>query len=119
MTDIGPQFQGFPHAGQSIDPGYAGESRRSSLSMGPTCTNIRIRNARDAEIIFHAVRLGMLPLVTQRLGSEERMSLRSGCVYAWEERKGHLSESMGQIVERKGEPFIDGRSWGPVRYRYS
>jgi hypothetical protein len=81
--------------------------------MPPTCTNIRIRTARDAEIIFHAVRLGILPIVMQRLGSEERMALSTGCVYVWEERNGSLSESMEQGIER----FTEGRSWGPSRYR--
>ncbi|KAF8499664.1 hypothetical protein F5888DRAFT_96947 [Russula emetica] len=81
--------------------------------MPPTCTNIRIRTARDAEIIFHAVRLGILPMVMQRLGSEERMALCTGCVYVWEERSGCLSESMEQGIER----FTEGRSWGPSRAR--
>ena len=79
--------------------------------MPPTCSNIRVRTARDAEIIFHAVRLGILPMVVQRLGSEERMALCSGCVYVWEERSGSLSESMEQGIER----FTEGRSWGPSR----
>ncbi|KAI0305385.1 Gti1/Pac2 family-domain-containing protein [Multifurca ochricompacta] len=79
----------------------------------PTCTGIRVRTARDAEIIFHAVRLGILPVVVQRLGSEERMALCSGCVYVWEERSGSLSESMEQGIER----FTEGRSWGPSRAR--
>ena len=80
--------------------------------MPPTCTNIRVRTARDAEIIFHAVRIGILPMVVQRLGSEERMALCSGSVYVWEERSGSLSESMEQGIER----FTEGRSWGPSRY---
>jgi hypothetical protein len=80
--------------------------------MPPTCTNIRIRTARDAEIIFHAVRLGILPMVMQRLGSEERMALCTGCVFVWEERSGSLSESMEQGIER----FTEGRSWGPSRF---
>jgi len=80
--------------------------------MSPTFTNIRVRTARDAEIIFHAVRLGILPMVVQRLGSDERMALCSGCVYVWEERSGSLSESMEQGIER----FTEGRSWGPSRY---
>lgn len=80
--------------------------------MPPSCINIRVRTPRDAEIIFHAVRVGILPMVTQRLGSEERMALCPGCVYVWEERNGSLSESMEQGIER----FTEGRSWGPSRY---
>ena len=79
--------------------------------MPPTCSNIRVRTARDAEIIFHAVHLAILPMITQRLGSEERMALCSGCVYVWEERSGSLSESMEQGIER----FTEGRIWGPSR----
>jgi hypothetical protein len=52
-------------------------------------------------------------MVMQRLGSEERMALCTGCVYVWEERSGSLSESMEQGIER----FTEGRSWGPSRYR--
>jgi len=52
-------------------------------------------------------------MVMQRLGSEERMALCSGCVYVWEERSGNLSESMEQGIER----FTEGRSWGPSRAR--
>ncbi|KAI0268833.1 hypothetical protein BC834DRAFT_1026114 [Gloeopeniophorella convolvens] len=82
--------------------------------MPSTLTNIRVRTARDAEIIFHAVRLGMLPMVVQRLGSEERMALSSGCVYVWEERSGNLSESMEQGIER----FTEGRSWVRTKTDY-
>jgi hypothetical protein len=83
--------------------------------MPPTFTNIHVRTARDAEIIFHAVRVGILPMVVQRLGSEERMALCSGCVYVWEERNSNLSESMEQGIER----FTEGRSWGPSRYGHT
>lgn len=79
----------------------------------PTFTNIRIRTARDAEIIFHAVRIGILPMVTQRLGSEGCKALCTGCVYVWEERSGGFSDPMEPGMER----FSDGRSWGPSRYR--
>ena len=92
--------------------GYSPPSPTLVNMMLPTCTDIRVRTARDAEIIFHAVRLGILPMVMQRLGSEERMALCSGCVYVWEERSGSLSESMEQGIER----FTEGRSWGPSRY---
>ncbi|KAI0320464.1 Gti1/Pac2 family-domain-containing protein [Amylostereum chailletii] len=79
----------------------------------PTCTGIRIRTARDAEVVFHAVALGLLPMVTRRLDSEERMSLSTGCVYVWEERGSHVSDSIEQGIER----FTEGRSWGPSRAR--
>ena len=80
----------------------------------PTCTGLRVRTARDAEIIFHAVALGILPMVTRRLDSEERMSLTTGCVYVWEERTSNVSESIEHGIER----FTEGRSWGPSRCVY-
>ncbi|KAI0029889.1 Gti1/Pac2 family-domain-containing protein, partial [Vararia minispora EC-137] len=79
----------------------------------PTCSGMRIRTARDAEIIFHAVALRILPIVTRRLDSEERMALCSGCVYVWEERTSNVSESLDHGIER----FTEGRSWGPSRAR--
>lgn len=78
----------------------------------PTCTNIRIRSTRDAHIIFHAVSLNILPIIARRLDAEERAALRSGCVYAWEERGPH-TEVTGLGIER----FTEGRRWGPSRVR--
>ncbi|VDC01717.1 unnamed protein product [Peniophora sp. CBMAI 1063] len=79
----------------------------------PTVTNLRVRTARDAEILFHAVALGMLPMITRRLDSEERMALATGCVYVWEERTSVVSDSLEHGIER----FTEGRSWGPSRAR--
>ncbi|KAI0066024.1 hypothetical protein BV25DRAFT_1489454 [Artomyces pyxidatus] len=79
----------------------------------PTCTGVRVRTAKDAEILFHAVAQGLLPMVERRLDSEERMYLCSGCVYVWEERSTNVSESVEQGIER----FTEGRSWGPSRAR--
>lgn len=52
----------------------------------PTCTGIRIRSLSDAHVIFHAVTLGLLPIVSRRLDIEERRYIHSGCVCVWEER---------------------------------
>jgi len=52
----------------------------------PTCTGMRIRTTQDAQVIFHAVHLNLLPMITRRLDNEERREIRSGCVYVWEER---------------------------------
>lgn len=49
---------------------------------------------QDAQIIFHAVALGVLPMVTRRLDTEERRSITSGCVFVWEER-GPSPEATG------------------------
>ncbi|THU96746.1 hypothetical protein K435DRAFT_797079 [Dendrothele bispora CBS 962.96] len=78
----------------------------------PTCTNVRIRSTNDAHKIFHAVQLGILHMVTRRLDADERLALRSGCVYAWEERGPH-TEITGLGIER----FTEGRRWSPSRVR--
>jgi hypothetical protein len=51
-----------------------------------TCTGLHIRSPSDAEVIFHAVWLNILPIVTHRLDTEERSSISAGSVYVWEER---------------------------------
>jgi Gti1/Pac2 family transcription factor len=54
--------------------------------QNPTCTDIRIRSTHDAHKIFYAIQRGELLMVNRRLDVDERLALRSGCVYAWEER---------------------------------
>lgn len=54
-----------------------------------TCTDIRIRSPADARVIFHAVLLNLLPMVTRRLDAEERALISPGSVYVWEERGPH------------------------------
>ncbi|KAG5221365.1 Gti1/Pac2 family-domain-containing protein [Salix suchowensis] len=78
----------------------------------PTCTNVRIRSTQDAHQIFYAVQLGLLQMVTRRLDADERLALRSGCIYAWEERGPH-TEITGLGIER----FTEGRRWSPSRVR--
>ena len=78
----------------------------------PTCEDIRIRSTHDAHKIFRAIQLGHLQMVTRRLDADERMALRSGCIYAWEERGPH-SEITGLGIER----FTEGRRWSPSRVR--
>ncbi|KAH9892709.1 Gti1/Pac2 family-domain-containing protein [Cubamyces lactineus] len=80
----------------------------------PTCTGIRIRTMSDAHVIFHAVSLGMLPMVSRRLDIEERRYIHSGCVCVWEERSASSGESSSATgIER----WTDGRRWGPSRVR--
>jgi len=52
----------------------------------PTLENVRIRSARDAMHVFHAVARNVLPLITRRLDADERRSIVAGNVYVWEER---------------------------------
>lgn len=49
-------------------------------------TGVRVRTIRDCNVIFHAVTLGILPLVSRRLSIEERRAIHSGCIFVWEER---------------------------------
>jgi|SRR6266545_320827 len=78
----------------------------------PTCTNTRIRSTADAHKIFSAIQQGILRMVTRRLDADERQALRSGCIYAWEERGPH-TETTGLGIER----FTEGRRWSPSRVR--
>lgn len=78
----------------------------------PTLTDMRIRSVQDTHKIFYAVQQGTLKMVTRRLDADERMALRSGCIYAWEERGPH-SEITGLGIER----FTEGRRWTPSRVR--
>ena len=74
--------------------------------QSPTFTGIRIRSARDANILFHAVALDRLPLITRRLDEAERLQVRSGCVYVWEERNPSYFDFNGQEMKR----FTEGAS---------
>ncbi|KAF8835342.1 hypothetical protein BDN67DRAFT_913177 [Paxillus ammoniavirescens] len=78
----------------------------------PTCTKLRVRSPQDAQVIFHAVALGVLPMVTRRLDTEERRAISSGSVFVWEER-GPNPEATGLGIER----WTDGKRWGPSRVR--
>ncbi|KAK7018838.1 camp-independent regulatory protein pac2 [Favolaschia claudopus] len=77
-----------------------------------TCQNLRIRSPADVRIVFHAVLLNILPMVTRRLDSEERGLILPGAVYVWEER-GTQTEITGVGIER----WTDGIRWGPSRVR--
>ncbi|KAJ3989504.1 Gti1/Pac2 family-domain-containing protein [Lentinula detonsa] len=77
-----------------------------------TCTDIRIRSPADARVVFHAVLLNVLPMVTRRLDAEERALISPGSVYVWEERGPH-GDLTGVGIER----WTDGIRWGPSRVR--
>ena len=64
-----------------------------------------IRDAQDALILFEAVRLNILPLITRRLNGNERAQLKSGNIFVWEE-----SESKGGLSR-----WTDGRRWYGVQ----
>ncbi|KAJ7213747.1 Gti1/Pac2 family-domain-containing protein [Mycena rebaudengoi] len=79
----------------------------------PTCTGLRVRSPAEAHVIFHAVSLGLLPMITRRLDTEERRTISSGHVFVWEERGGPNTEPMGLGIER----WTDSIRWGPSRVR--
>ncbi|KIJ61293.1 hypothetical protein HYDPIDRAFT_116039 [Hydnomerulius pinastri MD-312] len=86
-------------------------SARSKMQQ-PTRTRLRVRSPQDAQVIFHAVALGVLPMVTRRLDAEERRAISSGSIFVWEER-GPNPEATGLGIER----WTDGKRWGPSRVR--
>jgi hypothetical protein len=92
---------------------------------------LRVRSPLDAQIIFHAVSLGILPMVSRRLDTEERRDIHSGCVFVWEER-GANAEATGvrsscrlgreqleltRFAQLGIERWTDGIRWGPSRVR--
>ncbi|KAK7005979.1 camp-independent regulatory protein pac2 [Favolaschia claudopus] len=87
-------------------------SQPSQPHQHPTCTNVRIRSVDDAHKIFFAVHKDILAMVTRRLDADERAALRTGCVYAWEERSPN-TEITGLGIER----FTEGRRWSASRVR--
>ncbi|KAI1784207.1 Gti1/Pac2 family-domain-containing protein [Ganoderma leucocontextum] len=69
---------------------------------------LHLRDARDAHVVFEAVRLGVLPLITRRLTANEREQLVSGNVFVWEEAE----HKQGGL-----ERWTDGRRWSQSRMR--
>ncbi|KAG8717271.1 hypothetical protein FRC09_014520, partial [Ceratobasidium sp. 395] len=52
----------------------------------PTHPRLHVRDARDAQIMFEACRLGILKPVSRRLNDSERaMFIKSGSVFVWHE----------------------------------
>lgn len=74
----------------------------------PTHPRLHVRDARDAQTVFEAVRSGALAKVTRRLNEVERsMFIQSGAIFVWEES----DDEMG--LKR----WTDGRVWGQSRMR--
>lgn len=116
----------IPIAGgaQSIAPG----------AQLPTLTNTHIRSVADAQKLFYAVQLGLLPKVERRLDAIERKRLQPGDVYVWEERgagPGFFAQgSAGAVQKTEGggegtpqgyevgiERWTEGLSWSASRIR--
>lgn len=66
------------------------------MQQVPTIVGLYIRSTQDAQVVFHAVHLGMLPIITRRLDTEERREIRPGCVFVWEERSTN-TDAVGMV----------------------
>lgn len=74
----------------------------------PTHARLHLRDARDAQVVLEAVRLGILQIVSRRLNDAERSAyIRSGSVFVWEESDDELG------LKR----WTDGRFWSQSRMR--
>ncbi|KAG0736840.1 hypothetical protein G6F57_012972 [Rhizopus arrhizus] len=62
-----------------------------------------IKTPQDALIIFEACRKSKLQKVKRRLSSKERAQIKSGSVFAWDEREAGMRR------------WTDGRTWSPSR----
>lgn len=62
-----------------------------------------IKTPQDALIIFEACRKSKLQRVQRRLSSKERVQIRSGSVFAWDEREAGMRR------------WTDGKTWSPSR----
>ncbi|KAG1458176.1 hypothetical protein G6F56_006457 [Rhizopus delemar] len=62
-----------------------------------------IKTPQDALIIFEACRKNKLQKVHRRLTSKERTQIKSGTVFAWDEREAGMRR------------WTDGRTWSPSR----
>ncbi|TFK25200.1 hypothetical protein FA15DRAFT_703903 [Coprinopsis marcescibilis] len=84
-----------------------------SLMQNPTCVATYLRTVHEARIVFHAVALGQLPMVTRRLDSDERRAISPGSVYVWEERISYSDPNSPSGIER----WTDSIRWGPSRVK--
>lgn len=60
-------------------------------------------NARESLILFEAVRMGLIPMVPDRLSDGERKKITSGSIYVWDE------------VNSPMRRWTDGRTWSNSR----
>ncbi|KAG2189174.1 hypothetical protein INT44_004316 [Umbelopsis vinacea] len=62
-----------------------------------------IKTPHDALIVFEACRRGLFNRIQRRLAEKERGQIRSGSVFAWDEREAGMRR------------WTDGRTWSPSR----
>ncbi|KIP02065.1 hypothetical protein PHLGIDRAFT_122793 [Phlebiopsis gigantea 11061_1 CR5-6] len=117
-------------------PLHGGAQSTAPGAQLPTLANTHIRSVADAQKLFYAVQLGLLPKVERRLDAVERKRLQPGDVYVWEERgsgpgfvaqgaavaaaaahKAEGSEGAAQGYEVGIERWTEGLSWSASRIR--
>lgn len=62
-----------------------------------------LRNLDDAILLFEACRLGLAPRVQRRLSDQERLAIRPGSIFVWDEREAGMKR------------WTDGRTWSASR----
>lgn len=78
----------------------------------PTHPRLHVRDARDAQIMFEACRLGILKPVSRRLNDSERaMFIKSGSVFIWQEADDDIglkrwTDGLMWSCSRMREPFL-------------
>ncbi|CCO27690.1 Phosphoinositide 3-phosphatase [Rhizoctonia solani AG-1 IB] len=78
----------------------------------PTHPRLHVRDARDAQIMFEACRLGLLVPVSRRLNDSERaMFIKSGSVFVWQEADDDIglkrwTDGLMWSCSRMREPFL-------------
>ncbi|KAF7374596.1 cAMP-independent regulatory protein pac2 [Mycena sanguinolenta] len=80
-----PDFIEYPR------PGFIDTNPLVSAMQSATCQNLRIRSPSDVRIVFHAVLLNLLPMVTRRLDTEERNLIVPGPSYKFDLRHWGLT----------------------------
>lgn len=65
--------------------------------------NGHIKTQNDAILLFEACRLGFIPRIRRRLSERERLQIRSGCIYIWEEGEASMKR------------WTDGKAWSASR----
>ena len=80
----------------------------SQDAQRPTHSRLHVRDARDAQVLFEAVRRGVLKAVSRRLNEVERTTfIQYGAIFVWEESDDDLG------LKR----WTDGRVWSQSRMR--
>ncbi|OMJ21004.1 cAMP-independent regulatory protein pac2 [Smittium culicis] len=81
-----------------------------------------VENLIDAVLIFEACRLGRLQTVPRRLNDEERRSIRSGCVFVWNEKESGIrrwTDRFNWSASKTADDFLVYSEWSLPRRKTS